>query len=160
MDKALKFTQTFYPNVLPNNPHVNFRLKCRKFIEMVRSAAQLRTVLESTRTNGHGGDANSQKMDVDQSGNDSSAWDVNMDAETPETSPELAESERAMLEYGQSLQAEYLMDNRKEVNKALAEIWVLVAYKNPLKEPRISHMLDRKGRVAVAEELNSAILRE
>lgn len=158
IDSALKLTQEFYPNVLAKNHHVHFRLKCRKFIEMVRRAAQMHMASDSSRSNGHAGVTNAQTMDLDQSGNDNTTWDVNMDSEALEISPELVELERSMLVYGQSLQAEYMADSRKDVTKALAEIWVLVAYKNPLKEPKVSHLLDRKGRVAVAEELNSAIL--
>lgn len=60
--------------------------------------------------------------------------------------------------YGQSLQAEYAGDKRREVRIALEEIFSLMAYQNPLKEAKVAHLLDRKGRVAVAEELNSAIL--
>lgn len=63
------------------------------------------------------------------------------------------------LQYGQSLQAEYAGDERREVRTALEEIFSLMAYQNPLKESKVAHLLDRKGRVAVAEELNSAILR-
>lgn len=64
------------------------------------------------------------------------------------------------LQYGQALQAEYADDERREVRTALKDIFGLMAYQNPLKESKLSHLLDRKGRVAVAEELNSAILRE
>lgn len=96
-------------------------------------------------------------MDLDMNGSESTVWAA-LDADAVENSAELVELERSMLEYGQSLQAKYANDPRKEVAKALNEIWALVAYRNPLKEPQVSHLLDRKGRVAVAEELNSAIL--
>lgn len=160
IDKALKFTHAFYPNVLPNNQQVHFRLKCRKFVEMVRRAAQLHMALDSSYKNGHGAEASPQRMEVDQGISDNSTWDVNMDADASTTTPELEELEANLIQYGQSLQAEYSSDPRKEVTKALSDIWVLIAYKNPLKEPKVSHLLDRKGRLAVAEELNSAILRE
>lgn len=127
---------------------------------MVRKAAQLRMTLDNSYRNGHGAEVSPQRMDVDQGISDSGNWDVNMDAETltSTSTPELEELEASLIVYGQSLQAEYASDPRKEVTKALGEIWVLIAYKNPLKEPKVSHLLDRKGRVAVAEELNSAIL--
>lgn len=64
------------------------------------------------------------------------------------------------LRYGQSLEAEYANDDSIEVRQALEEIFSLIAYQNPLKESKVAHLLDRKGRVAVAEELNSVILRE
>lgn len=117
---------------------------------MVRKAAQLNMAAEGE------GNGNTQDMDIDANG-DGYEWD-----DTPVTHNEgdVLDLERDMLEYGQALQAEYAEDSRKEVGKALDEIWSLIAYRNPLKEPQVSHLLDRKGRVTVAEELNSAILCE
>ncbi|RSM17405.1 hypothetical protein CDV31_003821 [Fusarium ambrosium] len=154
IDRALKYTNAYYPHVLQDNEHVYFRLRCRRFIELVRKAAQLNMLNETKNSNGHGSNAAPQSMDIDLNGSDTSAWE----ADGGENTAELAELERSMLEYGQKLQEEYANDPRKEVSKALNEIWALVAYQNPLKEPQVSHLLDRRGRVAVAEELNSAIL--
>ncbi|KAM0420815.1 hypothetical protein ACHAPT_011345 [Fusarium lateritium] len=155
IDRALKYTNAYYPHVLQDNEHVYFRLRCRRFIELVRKAAQLNMLNESKHSsNGHGSSVAPQSMDIDLNGNDTAAWE----ADGGENATELAELERSMLEYGQKLQEEYANDPRKEVSKALNEIWALVAYQNPLKEPQVSHLLDRRGRVAVAEELNSAIL--
>lgn len=123
---------------------------------MVRKAAQLNMLNDSKKSNGHATEA-PHDMDLDMNGSESTVW-ATLDADAVENSAELVELERSMLEYGQSLQAKYANDPRKEVAKALNEIWALVAYRNPLKEPQVSHLLDRKGRVAVAEELNSAIL--
>lgn len=142
--------------MLEDNEHVYFRLRCRRFIELVRKAAQLNMLNETKSSNGHGSNAAPQSMDIDLNGSDTTAWE----ADGGENAAELAELERSMLEYGQKLQEEYANDPRKEVSKALNEIWALVAYQNPLKEPQVSHLLDRRGRVAVAEELNSAILCE
>lgn len=128
-----------------------FKLRCRRFIEMVRKAAQLRMVSDQRKSNGHGPN---MELDFDNSG-----WAETMETDDAESQAELFEVERDMLDYGQMLQAEYASDPRREVNQALGEIWSLVAYSNPLKEPQVSHLLDRKGRVAVSEELNSAILR-
>ncbi|EEU45534.1 uncharacterized protein NECHADRAFT_69522 [Fusarium vanettenii 77-13-4] len=154
IDRALKYTNAYYPHVLEDNEHVYFRLRCRRFIELVRKAAQLNMLNETKSSNGHGSNAAPQSMDIDLNGSDTAAWE----ADGGENAAELAELERSMLEYGQKLQEEYANDPRKEVSKALNEIWALVAYQNPLKEPQVSHLLDRRGRVAVAEELNSAIL--
>ncbi|KAH8699560.1 concanavalin A-like lectin/glucanase domain-containing protein [Ilyonectria robusta] len=156
IDRALKYTNAYYPHVLQDNEHVDFRLRCRRFIEMVRKAAQLNMLNDSKKSNGHATEA-PHDMDLDMNGSESTVW-ATLGADAVENSAELAELERTMLEYGQSLQAKYRDDPRKEVEKALNEIWALVAYRNPLKEPQVSHLLDRKGRVAVAEELNSAIL--
>ncbi|KAK7403812.1 hypothetical protein QQX98_010409 [Neonectria punicea] len=157
IDRALKYTNAYYPHVLQDNEHVDFRLRCRRFIEMVRKAAQINTLNDSKKSNGHTTAGTSQDMDLDMNGSENPAWAA-LDADGTENSAELVELERSMLEYGQALQAEYANDPRKEVAKALNEIWALVAYRNPLEEPQVSHLLDRNGRVAVAEELNSAIL--
>lgn len=152
IDRALKFTNAYYPRVLLDNEQVYFKLRCRRFIEMVRKAAQLRMASDQRRSNGHGPD---MELDFDNSG-----WAETMETDDAESQAELLEVERDMLGYGQLLQAEYASDPRREVSQALGEIWALVAYSNPLKEPQVSHLLDRKGRVTVSEELNSAILCE
>lgn len=152
IDRALKYTNAYYPHVLEDNDHVYFKLRCRKFIELVRKAAQL-SMLNEAKGNKH---VNNQTMDIDLNGSENSSWET----DGGENATELAELERSMLECGQKLQEEYANDPRVEVSKALEEIWALVAYQNPLKEPQVSHLLDRNGRVTVAEELNSAILRK
>lgn len=38
IDHVFKLCDEFYPNVLENNPMILFKLKCRKFIEMIRQA--------------------------------------------------------------------------------------------------------------------------
>lgn len=123
---------------------------------MVRQAAQMRTVHEKI-TNGHGPESVAQEMDLDLNGTENSPYGPS-DTAGAEPPAELAQLEDEMLEYGQLLQAQYSNDHRKEVTKALMEIWSLVAYPNPLREPQVSHLLDKKGRVSVAEDLNSAIL--
>lgn len=61
------------------------------------------------------------------------------------------------MEYGQELQRDYRDSPEGEQSKTLLDIFSLVAYDNP-RESVHGSLLDRKGRVAVAEELNSAIL--
>lgn len=60
--------------------------------------------------------------------------------------------------YGQNLQAEFRDDPRREISKALNDAFALLAYQDPLGEKEVAHHLDISGRIAVAEELNSAIL--
>ncbi|KAG5982735.1 hypothetical protein E4U55_001453 [Claviceps digitariae] len=165
IDRALKLTCAYYPQVFRDNEEVHFRLRCRKFIELVRMAAQLRADEDPKRSNGKIASAGgaSQAMDVDDNGGaDVMAWNEKMDTEVIEEeethSDMMMQLEQEMLDYGQKLGAQYARDARPDFSKALAEIWALVAYANPLEEPKVSHLLDRKGRVTVAEELNSAIL--
>lgn len=102
----------------------------------------------ATATNNNHGQSSGESMELDE------------EMEDLDTASELPDLAQDALQYGQALQAEYAQDERKEVRSALKDIFGLMAYQNPLKESKVSYMLDRKGRVAVAEELNSAILRE
>jgi Ran-binding protein 9/10 len=63
------------------------------------------------------------------------------------------------MDYGQELQREYRdrEGQSEEWNKTLLDIFSLVAYENP-RDSVHGGLLERKGRVTVAEELNSAIL--
>lgn len=163
IDRALKYTNASYPQVLKDNEQVYFKLRCRKFIEMVRSGAELRAAAEGKKSNGHSGgvDLSASAMDLDANGAENGAWDQ-MDTEDSEGGAPLGidELELATLQYGQALQAEFKNDPRREVSKHLQDIYSLLAYSNPLLEKDVAHLLDRKGRIAVAEELNSAILCE
>ncbi|KAL0942450.1 ran-binding protein [Colletotrichum truncatum] len=159
IDKALKHTNAFYPQVLKDNEQVYFRLRCRKFIEMVRAGAEMRAASEGKKSNGHSAvDLSASAMDLDANGGENGAWDQ-MDTEGSEGAPLGIDAlELATLQYGQTLQAEFKNDPRREVSKHLEDIYSLLAYSNPLMEKDVAHLLDRKGRLAVAEELNSAIL--
>ncbi|ROV96824.1 hypothetical protein VMCG_07920 [Cytospora schulzeri] len=155
IDKAIKDTNEFYLGVLEENEQVYFRLRCRKFIELIRREAEMNMVggggpkgthAVTTSNNGHGQPPPGEDMELDEEMED---------LDTPSDVRDLAQD---ALQYGQALQAEYAGDERKEVRAALKDIFGLMAYQNPLKESKLSYLLDRKGRVAVAEELNSAIL--
>ena len=165
VDRALKYTNAYYPNVLKDNEHVYFRLRCRKFIEMIRQGAELHNSTSTNGTkksNGHSGDwyddIINQDMDVDDHPNQNNNWDK-MDTEEP--SGNQMEYQRLLSEtlaYGQDLQAEFQNDPRREVSMALKDAFALIAYEDPLNAKEVSHLLDPSGRVGVAEELNSAIL--
>ncbi|KAI1500799.1 SPRY domain-containing protein [Biscogniauxia marginata] len=152
IDKALKYTNAYYPHVLEDNSHVYFKLKCRKFIEMVRKSAEQSTGA-SKKSNGHSFDDIPNEMDVDENGFSDKMEEDGIDSQTDGGSL-LAET----IQYGQALQAEFKDDPRREIGKALSDVFALLAYPNPLQVKEIAPLLDRKGRVAVAEELNSAIL--
>ncbi|KAI9643906.1 hypothetical protein NHQ30_007257 [Ciborinia camelliae] len=166
VEQALKHTNAYYPQVLKDNEHVYFRLRCRKFIEMVRQMAELHN--KSNLTNGSKkntapngdwfDDVISHDMELDDHQSPANNWDRmetdgGVDSET-EYQNLLSET----LSYGQILQAEFKDDPRREVSKALEDAFSLIAYKDPFNEKTVSHLLDPSGRVTVAEELNSAIL--
>ncbi|KKY31987.1 putative ran-binding protein [Diaporthe ampelina] len=155
IDKALKHTKASYPQVLEENEQVHFRLRCRKFIEMIRREAETNLVGAGGPKGNHstshisGNNGHAQPRAVE---------DMELDEDLEDLDGAQRDLTQDALLYGQTLQAEYLGDERREVHTALNEIFGLMAYPNPLKEAKVAHLLDRKGRVAVAEELNSAIL--
>jgi Ran-binding protein 9/10 len=175
IDRALKLTTAYYPQVLKENGQVYFRLRCRKFIEMIRRDAESKNS-GKTMTNGNDRNGNhaqdsgrdDQSMELD----GSSAWEVQMDDTDDGTEEVLLNNGTSnghqnglgglpdAIAYGRELRAEFGGDQNKEVEKTLDEVFSLVAYPDPWGQPEVAHLLDRSGRVAVAEELNSAILRE
>ncbi|CAM1500746.1 Fc.00g099080.m01.CDS01 [Cosmosporella sp. VM-42] len=161
IDRALKNTNAYYPQVLKDNEPVYFRLRCQKFVEMVRRAAERREkqkLKDSKKSNGNALKVGFQEMDLDVNGSENPAWVAAMEQDKSESAAELADLEIKMLEYGQSLHAEYKDDPRNEVTKALTDIWSLVAYPDPLVAPQVKHLMNKDCRASVSEELNSAIM--
>ncbi len=173
IEKALKHTKAFFPQVLKDNEHIYFRLRCRRFIEMIRHGAEMYR-LNCASSNGvkkatstHNGDwydeVINHDMDIDdqnppQQPVRNNSWDK---MDTDVASDRHAAYEKLLqdtLIYGQNLQAEFRNDPRREISKALNDAFALLAYQDPLGEKEVAHQLDINGRVAVAEELNSAIL--
>ncbi|EPE32606.1 Concanavalin A-like lectins/glucanase [Glarea lozoyensis ATCC 20868] len=169
IDKALKYTDLYYPAVLQNNEHVLFRLRCRKFTEMVRRGAEMlqsnhkHTAKKSNGQNGdwHDGDWHddvmNQDMEMDNQQNNNN-YDRMDTEEGSDNLMEYNQLTQATLNYGQDLERQYRNDPSREVSKALSDAFSLIAYQDPLNRKEVSHLVDPKGRVAVAEELNAAIL--
>ncbi|KAK3989251.1 hypothetical protein QBC44DRAFT_87229 [Cladorrhinum sp. PSN332] len=173
IDKAMELTDANYPNVLGENEQVYFRLRCRKFIEMIRKEAELSMVLANRHTNGAGGrkgefedeemlDDEEEGWEEEEDGEDGvSLGRKKRDAGQYEAEVEqLKKLSQEAIAYGQELRTQFGSegDVKSEVSKHLDEIFSLIAYSNPLTVPAVAHLLDGTGRVTVAEELNSAIL--
>jgi hypothetical protein len=168
---ALKYTNVYYPHVLKDNEHVYFRLKCLRFIELIRQGAGMLNQTNSStsngtkKANGHHNASYYEEyvdhgMELDDNSCQANNWD-RMDTEEPTNNQaEYAKLMEETLLYGQHLQAEFKDDPRREVKKALDDVFSLMAYPDPSNSKEVSYLLDPSGRVAVAEELNSAILRK
>ncbi|KAI1453529.1 SPRY domain-containing protein [Annulohypoxylon moriforme] len=152
IENAIQRTQKYYPKVLGENYDVYFKLKCRTFIEMVRKSAEVSNP-GAKKSNGHSYDDTPNKMDVDENGFSDQMEEDGLESQIGQGS--LLDK---TIEYGQSLQEEFRDDPRSEISKTLNEVFSLLAYPNPLQVKEVAPLLDRKGRVAVAEELNAAIL--
>ncbi|KAL9613142.1 MAG: hypothetical protein Q9167_002307 [Letrouitia subvulpina] len=171
IDRALKRTHAFYPQVLQNHSQVYFRLRCRKFVEMIHQTAELLgksipKAPSSKASNGHssitkaleGDNYAHSEMDLDpddeKSADPAYDWDK-METEDSEIHARYQNKLEETLEYGRELKHEFQDD--KSTESAFKEIFSLFMYEDPRQSPQ-AHLLDRAGRVPVAEELNSAIL--
>ncbi|KAL2157349.1 hypothetical protein VTH06DRAFT_6167 [Thermothelomyces fergusii] len=178
IDRAMKYTNDCYPTVLRDNEQVYFRLRCRKFIEMIRKEAEHNLLLEERRNAQIGSSKSLASGDTDEEMLEAGAGDMGATPAYPDGSGEdmdmamgdadgsgdndlaagLSKLSQEALVYGMELRAEFGADPDPEVARQLDEISSLFAYPNPLKVKEVAHLLDGSGRVAVAEELNSAIL--
>ena len=173
VDKALKSTTAHYPSVIQHNKDVYFKLRCRKFIEMIRKCTESQHSSPNSKpkpaTNGHSGpavadsDPSDNGMDMEDEPGDEAAVVVDNDGmEIEESDQSIARlPDRQLMneaiEYGQELRAEFKDDPRMEVKQSLEETFALIAYPNAA-ESSLAPLLETDGRVPLAEELNSAIL--
>jgi hypothetical protein len=161
VEKALKYTNAYYPSVLKENEHIYFRLCNQKFIEMVREFSELRShnLNGNKKSNGHGEEwyddmvNTSMELDDTSNGYDKMDTEIGDDYETKFTN--LMSN---TIRYGQDLSREFQNDPRREIGQALKDSFALLAYEDPMNEKTVAHLLKREARVSVAEELNSAIL--
>lgn len=173
IDKALKHTTAYYPSVLRDNENIYFKLRCRKFIEMIRDCNELNTQCHSTHMSKHSGAANVSKhnstaadeydfqMELDEQfgvNNPTPSLDgLDGEDDFEDKQAKLQQLTANTIVYGQELGAEFANNPRREVKQALKDTFALIAYENA-KESTLAPLLDVDGRVPVAEELNSAIL--
>jgi Ran-binding protein 9/10 len=164
IDRALSVTHEKFPEVLSNNEQIVFRLKCRKWVELISKAADLKAQSEhgqksSAEGNGHNKDSAvaddfAQDMELDDHPIKASSSDKVEPGHNQQYDLLISEA----MQYGMILQREYGdPEHESEQSKTLTDIFSLVAYINP-RDSVHGGLLDRKGRVSVAEELNSAIL--
>lgn len=166
IDQALEVTHAHFPTVLAENPEIVFRLKCRKWVELMSKT----TELENRKAPAGAEAKSSNGLEKSAEADDDFAQDMELDehpngeghtngAAKSSTSENVLQYDQLMIEamqYGQELQREY-RDEDGDYAKVLQDIFSLVAYNDP-KGSVHGHLLDPSGRVTVAEELNSAIL--
>jgi hypothetical protein len=163
--------------VLSANESIYFKLRCRKFIEMIRRCAELSDAplpnlhpasksdyngvfeheMELDESNGFDG------MDTSDDLNNSGLGGVGIDGLSGIAGNgafgivghgDLMEK---TLEYGRELKDEFGGDIRREIKRTLEDTLALIAYPDPREGP-LKGLLDVEGRVPIAEELNGAIL--
>ena len=168
IDKAIKHTNAYYSKALQDNPQIQFKLRCRKFLEMVRRCSELSSAISKRGKHSNGVAAeestSDQEMEVDDQAHDheEDGEDGGMDLEDPDSSSSMMRFNQLLTEavqYGQQLRMDYPSDENGGDKKFRDDIFSLVAYPDPWNSVH-GHYLDPAGRVIVAEELNSAILGE
>ncbi|KAH7086535.1 CTLH/CRA C-terminal to lish motif domain-containing protein [Paraphoma chrysanthemicola] len=181
IDKALKHTSAYYPSVLRDNENIYFKLKCRKFIEMIRLCNEMNaqchpvptppskrsTASTLNKRNSTATDEYDFEMELDEQlgvHNPTPSWDNKDEDEELDDEDDIEDKEMKLqqltqdtIAYGQELRAEFATDPRREVKRALEDTFALIAYEN-VRESALAPLLETKGRTPVAEELNSAIL--
>lgn len=178
IDKALKHTNAYYPSVLRDNENIYFKLRCRKFIEMIRQINETNAQFEvvptppskrstaSNKRNSTATDDYDFEMELDEQlgvHNPPPSWDNKDDDELEDEDDiedkkvKLAQLTQDTIIYGQELKAEFQTDPRREVKRALEDTFALIAYEDA-RASALAPLLETSGRVPVAEELNSAIL--
>lgn len=182
IDKALKHSTAFYPSVLRDNENIYFKLRCRKFIEMIRRCselnAQIRPVptppskhstISNNKRNSVATDDYDFEMELDEQlgvHNPPPSWDTKDQDDDIDDEDDIEDKEakynqltQEMIAYGMELKIEFANDPRREVKKALEDTFALIAYENA-RESSLAPLLEVSGRIPVAEELNGAILGE
>lgn len=181
IDKALKHTTAYYPSVLRDNENIYFKLRCRKFIEMIRQCNEMNaqchpvptppskrsTASTLNKRNSAATDEYDFEMELDEQlgvHNPPPSWDnkdedeeLDDDDDLEDKAIKLQQFTNDTITYGMELKAEFSNDPRREVKRALEDTFALIAYEN-VRESALAPLLETAGRVPVAEELNSAIL--
>ncbi len=131
---------------------------------MIRQSTELldgSTARHGKSTNGHStaesDDDFEPEMDLDDHPNNADDWDRMDTEETTDNGLKYQDLLDSAVRYGQELRSEFKDDRSRVVEDAFKDIFSMFAYEDPRNSPT-AHLLDRAGRVPVAEELNSAIL--
>lgn len=159
--------------MLRDNENIYFKLRCRKFIEMIRDCNELNTQCQPNHASKRNAASNPNKrnstatdeydfqMELDEqfgvNNPTPSLDDLDPEDDLEDKQAKLQQLTANTIVYGQELGAEFANDPRREVKQALKDTFALIAYENA-KESSLAPLLEVDGRVPVAEELNSAIL--
>lgn len=165
IDKAVKHTNAYFPHVLQDNPQIYFRLRCRKFVELMRQSAELLDSSADKREkpmNGHSAaisdDGFEPDMEIDEPMKDGDDWD-RMDTEEADNGlPGLKHAmQMNLVDYARELKTEFKENRSKLVMDTFTDILSMFGYEDPRTSP-VGKLLDSSQRVPIAEALNSAIL--
>ncbi|OSX68093.1 hypothetical protein POSPLADRAFT_1130698 [Postia placenta MAD-698-R-SB12] len=158
IDVALDGLRAYYPHALgAQSGLLLFRLRCRKFVELVLKASEaLRRVKDVEKAQGGSGAASEAVMASDE---DVYATGKGEDADGEGAMDTAKAALHLTLSYGQELEAEYKTDARPEIRVHLRRTFGMVAYDDPEHEDgEMGAMAGQEARVELTGEVNQAIL--
>ncbi|KIL70599.1 hypothetical protein M378DRAFT_183229 [Amanita muscaria Koide BX008] len=176
IELAISETTKYHPLVLEAEAGLMlFRLRCRKFVELVLEASELKkknkekqVIMEVDGTV----EAEWEGMDIDDDSRVSSVDDTHtsdyIHAKAPVRSGKGRESTTASVEqalnnaiaYGQSLANDYKADTRPEVKQMFRRTFAIVAFDDPREAGGVvAEVVSPDARINLANELNQAILK-
>ncbi|KAI9480498.1 MAG: concanavalin A-like lectin/glucanase domain-containing protein [Benjaminiella poitrasii] len=169
IDRVFQKCSDYYPDLLENNPMLAFRLKCRRFMEMVKrvqqkpvqhngeyeaKSLQVATTSSSKRSNGH----LEQNEDTSLHGKKIKKQKI---ADNNDSQDALLETRlfAEVMAYGNKLKEEYAEEAKANmfIRTELLAAFSTLAYTD-LSDPAVSYLFEPSYIEYVASELNSAIL--
>jgi len=185
IDMALEETARWHPKVLEREEGLMlFKLRCRKFVELILEAAELKKRMKGEEGVGDGKDAGirADGMDVDDipedrdesvstngfGGSSSSAIPIRAKRKqsmshagwTGATAAQYETALDSAISYGQTLRSDYKTDSRPEVRAIFDRTFGVVAYEDPMEAGgEAAEVAGHEARLALATELNQDILR-
>ncbi|KAF9493903.1 SPRY-domain-containing protein [Pleurotus eryngii] len=147
IDGAIQEAKQCYQDVLEmDDGLVLFKLKCRKFVELVMKSTEMKDKMSN------GGEEDSMVMDIDD------------EEDKPIANGYVAAAyEKALtdaISYGQGLHSEYKDDARSEVQDVLKRTFGILAFYDPRKAVgSASEVVGKDARMELATEVNRAILK-
>lgn len=187
IDTALRETERLYPGVLEREQGIMlFKLRCRKFVELILEAAELKKAMkgEETAADGMevddleeevGGENGGETNGYSAGGSGSAAIPIKSKRKQSFSSPHPHSSSSSLsnlaaqyestlssaISYGQTLQSDYKTDIRPEVQGIFKKTFGIVAYEDPLEAGgEAAEVAGSGARARLATELNQDILRE
>jgi hypothetical protein len=187
IDTALADTRVHYPSVLDAEEGLMlFKLRCRKFVELILEASELKKKMKSQAQDDElieemdGIYEDGMGMDVDDVDDDGLSMNgfgstsislirggKGVSLPTGDTiwpGSTASQYETALnqaIAYGQTLSTDYKADTRPQVKEIFKRTFAIVAWEDPMTAGGVvTEVVGHEARVALATELNQAILSE
>ena len=128
---------------------------------MIRETAEILDLPDWGSSSKPAANGNASNGDTDPAGHqmevDDHETSQNTDIVDADREQQYQESLQKVLVYGQDLKSKFGNQTSRYYQDALAELFSMFAYSDPRTSP-MEHLFEQEGALAVAEELNSAIL--